>query len=106
MPERLQKLIARAGVASRRMAEKLIQAGAVRVNGKVVTALGTKADPGQDRIEVEGRVLRFPAQDTYLLLNKPRGYVTTAADPEGRPTVFHLLGKGTPRVFAVGRPTG
>jgi 23S rRNA pseudouridine2605 synthase len=103
MPERLQKLIARAGVASRRMAEKLIQAGAVRVNGEVVTTLGTRADPGQDRIEVEGRVLRFPAQDTYLLLNKPRGYVTTAADPEGRPTVFHLLRKGAPRVFAVGR---
>jgi 23S rRNA pseudouridine2605 synthase len=103
MPDRLQKLIARAGIASRRTAEKLIQAGAVRVNGKVITTLGAKADPHQDRIEVEGRVLRFPTQDTYLLLNKPRGYVTTASDPQGRPTVFHLLRKLSARVFAVGR---
>ena len=103
MPERLQKLIAQAGVASRRTAEKLIQAGVVRVNGEVVTTLGTRADPARDRIEVQGRALLFPARDTYLLLNKPRGYVTTAADPEGRRTVFHLLRKVTTRVFAVGR---
>jgi 23S rRNA pseudouridine2605 synthase len=91
MPERLQKLIARAGLASRRTAESLIQAGAVRVNGRVVTRLGAKADPRYDRIEVEGRLLRFPESDLYLVLNKPRGYVSTAADPKGRPTVLHLL---------------
>lgn len=91
MPERLQKLIARAGLASRRTAESLIQAGAVRVNGRVVTQLGAKADPERDRIEVEGRLLRFPQRDLYLVLNKPRGFVTTAADPKGRPTVLHLL---------------
>lgn len=90
-PERLQKLIARAGLASRRTAESLIQAGAVRVNGRVVTQLGAKADPDRDRIEVEGRLLRFPERDLYLVLNKPRGYVSTASDPKGRPTVFHLL---------------
>jgi len=103
MPERLQKLIARAGIASRRTAEKLIQAGVVKVNGRVVTTLGTQADPGQDRIEVEGRLLRFPAKDTYLLLNKPRGCVTSADDPQGRRTVFHLLRKLPVRVYSVGR---
>ena len=103
MRERLQKLLARAGIASRRTAENLILAGAVRLNGEVVTRLGTKADPAQDRIEVEGRLLRFPARNVYLLLNKPRGTVCTAADPQGRPTVFHLLKGIRQRVFTVGR---
>lgn len=103
MRERLQKLLARAGIASRRTAENLIRAGAVRLNGKVVTQLGTKADPAQDRIEVEGRLLRFPVRDVYLLLYKPRGIVCTAADPQGRPTVLHLLKSIRQRVFTVGR---
>ncbi len=103
MPERLQKLIARAGIASRRQAELLIQAGEVRVNGEVVTALGAKADPAQDRIQVGGRLLRFPERPLYLLLNKPRGVVTTGNDPEGRRTVFHLLKGIRQRVFSVGR---
>jgi len=103
MPERLQKLIARAGIASRRQAELLIQAGAVRVNGEVVKTLGTKADPARDRIQVGGRLLRFPERPVYMLLNKPRGTVTTATDPEGRRTVFHLLKGVRQRVFSVGR---
>jgi pseudouridine synthase len=101
--ERLQKLMARAGVASRRASELLIRAGAVRVNGRVVTTLGAKADPATDRIEVEGRWLRLPARRVYWLLNKPRGVVTTASDPQGRRTVFDLLKAGRERVFAVGR---
>lgn len=103
MPERLQKLLARAGVASRRAAENLIRAGAVRVNGRLVTVLGTKADPELDRIEVEGRRLTFPDRHVYLLLNKPRGTVSTTADPQGRPTVFGGLKGIRQRVFAVGR---
>lgn len=103
MRERLQKLIARAGLASRRAAESLIRAGAVRVNGEVITRLGAQADPETDRIEVDGRVLRFPRQPVHLLLNKPRGVVTTAADPQGRPTVYQLLKGVRQRVFTVGR---
>ena len=103
MPERLQKLIARAGIASRRQAELLIQAGEVRVNGQVVKTLGTKADPARDRIQVGGRLLRFPERPLYLLLHKPRGVVTTATDPQGRHTVFHLLRGLQQRVFSVGR---
>lgn len=103
MRERLQKLVARAGIASRRGAENLIRVGAVRVNGAVVTELGAKADPARDRIEVDGRVLHFPPRHVYLLLNKPRGTVSTAADPKGRPTVFHLLRGVRSRVFSLGR---
>lgn len=102
-PERLQKLIARAGLASRRTAESLILAGAVRVNGRVVKRLGAKADPACDRIEVGGRRLRFPTQDLYFLLNKPRGCVCTASDPQGRRTVFHLFRRVPRRLFSVGR---
>ena len=103
MAERLQKLIARAGVASRRTAEQLIRSGAVRVNGAVVTALGSKADPGRDRIEVEGRRLRFEHRELHLLLHKPRGVLCTASDPKGRRTVFDFLRRVPRRVFTVGR---
>ena len=102
-PERLQKLIARAGLASRRRAEDLIRAGAVRVNGRVVTTLGTKADPACDRIEVGGQRLRLSARLLYYLLHKPRGTVCTASDPQDRRTVFHLLRRAPARVFSVGR---
>jgi 23S rRNA pseudouridine2605 synthase len=103
MQERLQKIIARAGVASRRHAEQLILSGQVRVNGRVVTELGTKADPAHDRIEAAGKLLQFPETKTYLMLHKPPQVVSTMADPEGRPTLAHLL-RGLPeRVFPVGR---
>ncbi len=89
--ERLQKLLARAGVASRRGAEELIRAGRVTVNG-APAELGQKVDPTRDAIKVDGRrIPAAPARHRYLLLNKPRGYVTTRSDPEGRPTVLDLV---------------
>jgi 23S rRNA pseudouridine2605 synthase len=103
-PERLQKILARGGLASRRAAEQLILEGRVRVNGRVVTELGAKADPRHDRVEVDGkRVVAEPP--VYYALNKPRGYVTTMDDPEGRPSIRTLLqGQAIPaRVFPVGR---
>lgn len=100
--ERLQKIIASAGIASRRKAEELIAAGRVQVNGQIVTELGTKADPLRDHIRVDGKLLHGPAAHRYLVVNKPKGYVTTASDPEGRPTVMNLV-KGGERVFPVGR---
>jgi 23S rRNA pseudouridine2605 synthase len=102
MQERLQKIISRAGVASRRAGEELILAGRVRVNGHVVSELGAKADLGEDTIEVDGRRL-VPESARYLVLHKPRGVVSTLSDPEGRPTVVGLLeGAGT-RLYPVGR---
>ena len=89
--ERLQKIIAAAGVASRRKAEELITSGRVQVNGKMVTELGTKADPEQDHIRVDGKLLRGPERYSYIVLNKPKGYVTTVSDPEKRPTVMDLV---------------
>src|ERR1700756_3924733 len=100
--ERLQKIMAASGIASRRKAEEIIAAGRVTLNGKVVTEQGTKADPEQDEICVDGRPLKRPEQLRYFLLNKPRGYVTTVSDPEGRPTVMDLLPRGTERVYPVG----
>lgn len=103
MLERLQKIIARAGIASRRHAEQLIVSGQVRVNGKVVTELGSKADADRDRIEAAGKLVRFPQSRTYLVLHKPAQVVATMADPEGRRTLGHLL-RGLPgRAFPVGR---
>ena len=103
MLERLQKIIARAGIASRRHAEQLIASGQVRVNGQVVTELGTKADPGKDRIEAAGRVIQAEEHKVYLLLHKPPEVVSTMADPEGRKTLRHCL-RGLPeRVYPVGR---
>ena len=101
--ERLQKIIAAAGVASRRKAEELIRSGRVAVNGQTVTELGTKADPEQDHIRVNGKLLRGPERHVYLLLNKPKGFVTTVSDPEGRPTVMSLLAGVKGRVYPVGR---
>ena len=100
---RLQKLLSMAGVASRRAAETLILDGRVEVNGAVVTTLGSKADPTQDEVRVDGRRLRFDTRDRYILRNKPRGYVTTRHDPEGRPTVLDLLRGVTEYVYPVGR---
>ncbi len=85
--ERLQKIIAGAGIVSRRKAEELITAGRVVVNGQPVTELGSKADPETDHIRVDGKLLKGPERHVYLALNKPKGYVTTMSDPEGRPTI-------------------
>ena len=101
--ERLQKIIAAAGVASRRKAEELITGGLVSVNGKTVTELGTKADPEHDSIKVNGKLLTGPERHVYLLLHKPKGYVTTVTDPEGRPTVLDLVRGVGSRVYPVGR---
>jgi 23S rRNA pseudouridine2605 synthase len=101
--ERLQKIIAAAGIASRRKAEALITGGLVSVNGKVVSQLGSKADPELDHIRVNGRLLRGPERHVYLLMNKPKGYVTTLRDPEGRPTVMDLLRGVGARVYPIGR---
>jgi 23S rRNA pseudouridine2605 synthase len=101
--ERLQKILAAAGVASRRQSEPIITAGRVTVNGRVARQLGVKADPERDHIRVDGKLLHGPERKVYLLLNKPRGYVTTASDPEGRPTVMHLLRDVGVRLYPVGR---
>ena len=102
--ERLQKIIAAAGIASRRKAEQLITGGLVSVNGQVVTELGSKADAATDHIRVNGKLLHGAERHLYvLLLNKPKGYVTTLRDPEGRPTVMDLLHGVSARVYPVGR---
>jgi len=101
--ERLQKIIASAGVASRRKAEELIASGLVSVNGQIVTQLGTKADPERDHIKVNGKLIGSPERHVYLLLHKPKGYVTTVTDPEGRPTVLDLVRGVGARVYPVGR---
>ena len=101
--ERLQKILAAAGLASRRKAEELITAGRVSVNGEIITELGSKADVRSDEIRVDGQLLRGPERHVYIMLHKPKGYVTTVSDPEGRPTVLDLLGGVTARVFPVGR---
>jgi 23S rRNA pseudouridine2605 synthase len=104
MPEqRLQKILAQAGVASRRKAEELITAGRVTVNGEIVTELGSKADFEVDHVKVDGRLLHAPKRHIYLAMNKPKGCVTTVTDPEGRETVMHLLKGVRERVFPVGR---
>lgn len=100
-PERLQKVLARAGVASRRACEELILAGRVRVNGQTAV-LGGRADPSCDRVELDGVVLSLAPDAVHYLLNKPRGVISAAADPLGRPCVTDLVPK-SPRVFPVGR---
>jgi 23S rRNA pseudouridine2605 synthase len=103
MLERLQKIIARAGIASRRHAEELISSGMVTVNGRTVTEMGTKADESRDHIKVNGRLLRPEKERIYLLLNKPPEIVSTMSDPEGRRALSDLLHGVTQRVFPVGR---
>lgn len=112
--DRLQKILAQAGIASRRAAELIITEGRVQVNGKVVTELGTKADIDRDHIRVDGKLLQGREAQRYFMVNKPRGYVTTLDDPEKRPTVMQLLGQDAqrkavgehsrmPRLYPVGR---
>jgi 23S rRNA pseudouridine2605 synthase len=107
--ERLQKILAQAGIASRRKAEELILEGRVQVNGKVVTELGTRASLDTDHIRVDGKLLHGREQQRYYMLNKPRGYVTTLSDPEKRPTVMELMAKKrgpsreSVRLYPVGR---
>jgi pseudouridine synthase len=104
MSERLQKFLADAGVCSRRAAERMIQEGRVRVNGEVITRMGTTVDPDRDAVKVDGRRIHSRrSPHVYLLLNKPRGVVTTMSDPEGRPTVADLIPRGMPRLFPAGR---
>lgn len=100
---RLNRFLARAGVSSRRTADSIIAAGRVRVNGEVVTTLGTTVDPGRDTIEVDGERVRLPDVPTTIVLNKPAGYVVTMNDPQGRPTVSSLLEDVGATVVPVGR---
>lgn len=103
MKERLQKVIATAGIASRRHAEKLITEGRVSVNNVVVTELGAKADAEKDVIRVDGKTIFLEKSKQYIILNKPAGFVTTLHDPQNRPTVVDLLGGVPERVYPVGR---
>lgn len=100
---RLQKLLSMAGVASRRAAEALILDGRITVNGQVVTTLGTRATPGVDDVRLDGRRVKGAQATRYILLNKPRGYVTTRRDPQGRRTVMDLIGGVREYVYPVGR---
>jgi 23S rRNA pseudouridine2605 synthase len=102
MLERLQKIIARAGIASRRHAEQLILSGQVRVNGETVTELGTKADPEVDKIEAAGKAIQAEERHVYLVLHKPTEVVSSLADPEGRRTLRNLLRGFPQRVYPVG----
>lgn len=107
--ERLQKILAQAGIASRRKAEEIILGGRVQVNGTTVTELGTRHDAAKDHIRVDGKLLQGPERQKYYMLNKPRGYVTTLDDPQKRPTVMQLMmSKSGPhgdqvRLYPVGR---
>ena len=106
MEQRLQKLIAAAGVASRRHAEELIAAGRVTVNGEVIKELGTKADPDKDHIKVNGKLINpqlKSREKVYVLLNKPKGYLSSVSDPEGRPLVTELLPPALGKIHPVGR---
>jgi pseudouridine synthase len=101
--ERIQKILAKAGIASRREAERMMVEGRVSVNGKVVQTLGFKADPSKDHIKVDGKRLAPFEPKVILLLNKPRGYLSTVKDPKGRPTVLDLLKNLKWRIYPIGR---
>lgn len=101
--ERLQKYMARHGIASRRKCEELIGAGAVKVNGKVVTVPGTTVNPERDKVTVHGKLLKQTPKMVYVMLNKPRGYISSISDPRGRKTVMDLLRNVEERVYPVGR---
>jgi 23S rRNA pseudouridine2605 synthase/16S rRNA pseudouridine516 synthase len=105
MIERLQKYLASVGIASRRKCEELILHGHIRVNNSVVTKLGTKIDPQKDIVEVKGKLIRYKEKKrySYILLNKPKGFLTSLSDPFGRPTVLDLLKSIKERVYPVGR---
>jgi len=103
MEERLQKIIAGAGLTSRRMAEEWIKKGRVSVNGLTVDELGAKADPERDEIRVDGNLVSALPEEIYVMVHKPEGYVTTTKDPEGRDTVMQLVKRIKRRVFPVGR---
>jgi pseudouridine synthase len=100
---RLQKILSQAGISSRRAAEKLMAEGRVSVNGTTIFELGTKADPAKDDIRVDGRRIKAAERPRYILLNKPRGYVTTRSDEKRRKTVLDLLGGVREYVYPVGR---
>ncbi|MDQ1345319.1 MAG: rRNA synthase, partial [Pseudomonadota bacterium] len=101
--DRLQKILSAAGIASRRAAETLIVNGRVSVNGVTILELGTRADPARDDIRVDGQRVRVASRHRYILLNKPRGYMTTRKDPERRPTVLDLLPGVREYIYPVGR---
>lgn len=101
--ERIQKILAKAGIASRREAERMVLEGRVSVNGKIVDTLGFKSDPSRDHIRVDGRKLTHFEPKVILLLNKPRGYLSTVKDPKGRPTIMDLLKDVKWRVYPIGR---
>ena len=103
MKERLQKYMARCGVASRRSSEKIIAQGRVTVNGKIVREMGTKIDPRLDLVRVDGKVITPDSEGIYIKLNKPAGYITSVSDPQGRPTVLDLIGDIGSRVYPIGR---
>lgn len=103
MEERLQKILSKAGVSSRRAAEKMIAEGRISVNRAVVVKPGTKADPGKDEIRLDGRLISLETEKIYLMLHKPKGYVTTLSDPQGRSIVTDLLNGVAARVYPVGR---
>lgn len=103
MEERLQKFLSRAGIASRRGAEKLITDGRVRVNGNTVTELGTKIDPLRDKIVFDGRQIRLNTKKVYYILNKPRGYISSVKDDRGRKTVVDIITDTEERIFPIGR---
>jgi 23S rRNA pseudouridine2605 synthase/16S rRNA pseudouridine516 synthase len=96
-------VLAAAGIASRREAERLIQGGHIQVNGRLVTRMGTRVDPDRDVVRLDGRKVRTPERRVYYLLHKPKGTITSSRDPQGRPTVFDLLRGIRERIFPVGR---
>src|SRR5687768_13314088 len=104
--DRLQKILSQAGIASRRASERLILDRRVTVNGATIVELGTKADASRDDIRVDGRRIRLPERHRYILLNKPRGYVTTRSDPQKRPTVIDLIQGASQRVREYVYPVG